>query len=456
MDGLTRGSGKYGYESIQLDTNGIQKSSQVDILVDFEQKKPSDVCGNYTVESFGGSVTSASKIGKGAGFFRGKGGYALKGGDNSIFGVTGRSAGSFLIEFWLCPSIAENGETVLSWRSSRTRNNFPLYQMIMASFINNHLQWEFTNVFNGYTENSGTLKVTCSRTIIPNVWSHHAISFDDTTGLLEYRIDGLLEDIKYVTSNGRETGGYIYTPILGVAADIEICPKYSGKIDDFSILRTSENSHYIGLNCDAYRSTGGRFESEPLLVSRGAVLKRIDAIVSEPAQTDVVMYVRSGDNYFNWNDYEPEWKPVKNHAEIDNVSGKYFQVAAEFYPDGKCEATPSISEIKIVYTEVSAPLPPFTLVAEPGNGQVTLTWAYSVDDTAGGYLLFYGERPGEYLGYEAVQGESPVDVGNVAKVTVKGLKNGKIYYFALASYSKDDRQIVGILSDEVYARPLRK
>ena len=43
-----------------------------------------------------------------------------------------------------------------------------------------------------------------------------------------------------------------------------------------------------------------------------------------------------------------------------------------------------------------------------------------------------------------------------ADVVLTGLKNGKIYYFAVASYSKSDNKIMGILSKEVYARPLRK
>ncbi|MBQ5401191.1 MAG: hypothetical protein IIU15_08260 [Treponema sp.] len=47
-------------------------------------------------------------------------------------------------------------------------------------------------------------------------------------------------------------------------------------------------------------------------------------------------------------------------------------------------------------------------------------------------------------------------MGNVNRVTLDGLKNGKIYYFAVATYSKLDDRIIGVLSKEVYARPLRK
>ena len=455
MDGVVYGTGRYGYESIVLDTNKRVAEDTSDLLLDFEGKLVIDQTGNYTVEENKLLNSTSSKMGKGAGLSRGKGGIRLSGANGSLFGSTG-STGSFLIEFWLCPSIAENGEMVFSWRSSRTEDNYPLYQMISAGFYNNHLQWRFTNVFQDYRQNGGLIELASYKTMIPNVWTHHSISYDQDSGLLEYRIDGKLEDMKYVTTNGKEMGGYIYSPILGVPADIEICPSYTGRIDDFHIQRKSESASSTALRYDSYKKDGGRFVTEPILVGLSSVLQKIDAITTEPAQTDVVLYARAGDNYFNWTETEPAWVPVTNHQQIENVKGKYFQVAVDLYTDGNGSKTPSVTQLDLHYTEASAPLPPFTLIAEPGNGQVTLTWSYSVDDSAGGYYVYYGERPGEYLGREAVQGASPVNVGNTAKVTISGLKNGKIYYFAVATYSNQDERIVGSLSKEVYARPLRK
>ncbi|MBQ2553348.1 MAG: hypothetical protein II563_10965 [Treponema sp.] len=454
MDGVTVGSGRYGYDCIQLDTNNRRVADTTDLLLDFEDGSFGDTAGKYTVRSNKFQRSQSAKMGKGSGLSRGDGGMRISGGRDTIFGKSGLT-GSFIIEFWLNPSVADNGEVVLSWRSSRTENGWPLYQMIYASFFNNRLRWEFTNVFNGYKDNGGEISLSGYKIIVPNVWSHHSISYNDDTGLLEYRIDGRLEDMKYLTTNGRENGS-IYSPYLGVVADLEICPSYTGRIDDFHIQRSAESSTASSLRYDSYKSTGGRFVTEPLLVSRCAILNRIDAITNEPAQTDVVMYVRSGDNYFSWTDNEPEWIPVDNHKTIENVSGMYFQVAVDLYPDGGGSKTPSVTQLDLHFTEHLSPLPPFTLVAEPGNGQVTLTWSYSVDDDAGGYYIYYGERPGEYLGREAYKGDSPINVGNVNKVTLNGLKNGKIYYFAVATYSKLDDRIIGVLSKEVYARPLRK
>lgn len=455
MNGVVKGKGRFGYDCIQLDTNSRTLTDKTDLLIDFESERSVDVAGNYTVVENNIIRSDSSIMGKGAGVARGTGGLRLSGKMGSLFGTPG-TPGSFLIEFWLRPSIAENGEIVFSWRSSRTIGNYPLYQMIGASFLNNHLEWKFTNVFNGYAEHGGEISLSSYRTIIPGVWAHHSLSYNAETGLLEYRIDGVLEALMYVTTNGHEQGGSLYSPILGVVADIDICPSFTGGIDDFHIQRTSASESFNSLRYDPYKKDGGRFETKPILISTGATLQHIDAIISEPPQTAVVMYVRSGDNYFNWTDSYPEWRPVKNHAQLEDVSGLYFQIAVDLYPDGSGENSPSVTQIDVSYTEVPLPLPPFTVRAESGDGQVKLTWSFSVDDTAAGYYVFYGERPGEYLGGEAVQGTSPLNVQNVNSCTITGLKNGKIYYFAVASYSKLDGRIMGPLSKEVYARPLKR
>ena len=157
MDGLAYGKGRFGYTSIELATNsrsvdrGSDAGSQpaTDLLLDFEEVDGSfsDRTGNYSVAEKSFVSSSKVKMGKHAAMSRGNGGITLSGSPDSLFGSSG-SKGSFLIEFWLCPSIAENGEIVFSWRSSRMENDYLLYQMISASFFSNHLRWEFINVFN--------------------------------------------------------------------------------------------------------------------------------------------------------------------------------------------------------------------------------------------------------------------------------------------------------------------
>ncbi|HSV56850.1 MAG TPA: fibronectin type III domain-containing protein, partial [Magnetospirillaceae bacterium] len=63
--------------------------------------------------------------------------------------------------------------------------------------------------------------------------------------------------------------------------------------------------------------------------------------------------------------------------------------------------------------------------------------------------------PGEYHGTDADQGRSPLDVGNVTSVTLTGLRNGRLYYFAVTSYDAVLPRRPGEFSREVSARPSR-
>lgn len=454
MENLTFAKGRFGYDSLELKRNSAQRNSETDLLLDFEDSQIQDSAHNYEIVSNSSIRKEYKFMGDYISIFQGKGGISLRGNQNAIFGKSGLT-GSFLIEFWLNPSIVENGEILLSWRSSRTVANYPLYQMIRSSFQNNHLVWNFTNVFNGYTENGGEISLQSYRTIIPNKWAHHELRFNEETGFLEYRIDGRLEDLRYVTTNQKERGGSVYQMELGVVANLEICPLFNGFLDDFRIQKGTKSESAELLRYDLYKNQSGRFESEPILISQGASLNYIEAIVDEKPQTDIAFYVRSGDNFYNWTDDFPFWKKVNLNEQVQDVNGFYFQVAADFFPDGNGDESPSITEISLIYTEFEPPLPPYQVFASAGNGEVTLNWTYSVDSSAQGYLVFYGERPGEYLGQVAVQGSSPIDVGNKNSFTLTGLKNGKIYYFVIASYFEKNNKIVGDFSKEVYARPMR-
>lgn len=452
MDSVEFGTGRFGYESVLLSNDEHRVTDDTDLLISFEDGTVTDASGNYSVAMNNLDISGKTVMGNAAGLSRGKEiGLRLHGSKNSIFGGAGLT-GSFVIEFWLCPSLAESGEQFFSWRSSRNVGAIPLYQDIRASFFNNHVEWVFNNIFGSGNKVESEVIITSSDSIIPQKWARHQISYDDETGLIEYRIDGKIQAVRYVTSTQRESGE-VFNARLGVPADIEICTKYSGLIDEICISRTS----HAAITQDFYARKGGRFESMPLESSGfNSTVTDLRAIYSTPRETDVAFYVRGGDNFYEWTDEYPQWISVTPGEQIRGVSGKYFQVAADLFPDGKGMETPSVSEIVLSYIETTPPLPPTTLKASAGNGTVDLSWAASVDFSVGGYIIYYGEHPGEYLGSVAVEGASPINVGDVLNYRLTGLKNGNIYYFAVAAYSSLDERIVGVLSKEVYARPLRK
>ncbi|MBQ9205472.1 MAG: fibronectin type III domain-containing protein [Treponema sp.] len=447
-------NGQFGYDALELSTHSVVTDSSTDLLLTFdEEKKVRDATGHYSVTQNNLVYTADSVKGGGAAMSRGiQKGVTLTGSSSALFGKSG-FIGSFTIEFWLCPSLAENGETVLSWRSSLNDDVRSEYQMISASFFNNHLEWTFNNIFIGFRNSE--IHISGYNTIVPQKWSRHTISFDDETGLLEYLVDGRTESLAFITMSGHENGTVCY-PVLGVKAAIELCPDYVGKIDNVKIERgahSRKNSDIFLTGNEKYKADGGRFMTKPILVSQAAVFNQIDALMSVPSQTDIRFYIRSGDNCYGWTEDKPEWKEIVPGEQISDVKGMYFQLAASLLPDGAGSRSPKLSEIVVKYDEQNEPLPPFSVVATPGDGSVTISWSFSVDDNAGGYYVYYGNRPGEYLGRTAVEGSSPVNVGEKNSITLTGLENGRIYYFAVSAYSRVDGRINGTLSKEVFARP---
>lgn len=452
-DSIVSGTGRFGYESLLLATASSRLSPETDMLLSFENNEVSDAAENYTVINQNMDFSTKAVMGKGAAMNRGgsSNGIRLRGSKNSLFGSAGLT-GSFVIEFWLCPSISENGEQFFNWRSSRILNDHSMYQIIRGSFFNNHIEWVFDNIFGTEENVLDEIILTSVSSIIPQKWALHTLSYDDQTGLLEYRINGTLEAVTYVTDNRKESGE-VRNAMFGVPADLELCSQYNGLIDDVQITRESYTEHRRSL----FSLRGGRFESQPLeTIGFHSTLVSLNAVTTIPAETDIAFYVRGGDNFYEWTPEEPAWVPIIPGQKINGVQGKYFQIAAELYPDGNGIKSPSVSEIMLQYIETVPPLPPASVRAVSGNGYVDLTWSSSVDFSVGGYTVYYGERPGEYLGSIAVEGNSPLDVGNVQSCRLSGLTNGRIYYFAVSAYSSQDTRISGVLSKEVYARPLRK
>ena len=339
-EGVTFGTGRFGYEAVELSTNARAITSDTDLLLDLESFD--DKSGHFAAQSNSLLRSPKAVMGHYSALSRGNGkGLVLRAGPETFVGRQG-GTGSWTIEFWLCPAIAENGEKVFEWHSSRIVNNYVSFQRIEACFFNNRMQWNFTNVFDGYTDNNGEVTLLSYSALIPNKWSHHEISYDEESGLLECKIDSRVEALKYITEGGRE-GKTIDQPVLGEVAPISIAPAYTGCVDDFRILsRVIDSSQPKNLNYDKYKIDGGRFESMPIMVNPASVMDSLEIVDSVPPQTEVRYYVRAGDNFYNWNDpvKAPKWIRVKSGQSIKGVKGRYFQIAADLFPDGAGRATP--------------------------------------------------------------------------------------------------------------------
>ncbi len=451
-------TGIEGYDSWQLAERQATVSGYTDVLITFNDRYFHDMAGNYQVilpepDAFIGVQTS-ERHGESI-LFRGNGGITLKGGKNALFGKQGLT-GSFTVSFWLKPGAVDSGEQIISWHSSRNLSNYSLYQMIIASFEHNHLTWMFTNVFDQYSDENNTVELQGKSILIPNQWSYHQLVYHSDTGLIEYLVDGRIEDMKFVTDSGRETGT-IYPVHLGVVADLDICSSYTGYLDDFSILNAAiDTQNRQGDLFDRFEKSGefvtGIFE----IAREGCKIASVQAVEQVPDFTDTGYYIRWSEQPYGWTDSNPEWHEIaqgESLLPLQDGYKKYYQLKARLYSDGNAQYTPVVTGFSIDYQTRESLTAPYNCTAEAENGAVTLRWKAAPSEGVGSYLVYYGERPGEYLGTCAIEGESPIQLGNVTTATIHGLKNGTVYYFAVCARSEEEPIVTGPLSAEVAARP---
>lgn len=370
--------------------------------------------------------------------------------------AAGRRLEDFSLEFWLFPANLENGEQLFSWtaarRSARKEN---LAQRIRSQVTRNRVEWTFLEFFASPDDSRRVAPDLSARTsLLPRVWSHHLIRFDASSGLLEYYMDGKLEDTAYATSSGRE-GAEVFTPLTGSGGTMILGGRYTGLMDEFRIYAKQVRDPGVM----KYPLAGGRGISRVLdLGTTNAELLRLEARAALPGDdgSTVRYFLRAADAPYAWKEDDAGWVPVESGTPTGGrIRGRYAQVAVDLYPGNQGETSPLVDEIRVFYKPDLPPPPPVYVAVAAADQAVELSWRGVADQDLGGYLVYYGTGKGDYFGTDAMLGVSPIDVGRRTSLRIDGLRNGTLYYFSIAAYDRADTPHIGEFSREVFARPLR-
>lgn len=443
---------------------------ETDLLLPFDEGRADDEAGRWTRDPGGPAFDSGrARLGSGAASFNGPASaLQLRPGPRALL-AQGSRFRDFSLEFWLYPADAENGEALLMWQSLRKSGKEVLSQQLSCLIASGRLSWSFYGFFvppEGAYRGAGIFPETtrfnlaARDPLIPRTWSHHLIRFDGDTGLLEYLVDGRPEAMAYVTSTGHE-GGTVFEPAVGGASPLILAPDYSGLIDELRIERSFVEAPRL-------RPYG----RDPALVLSPVVdlgyshsrLLGVEVEAKTPGSSSIELSYRIADEAAAWKLDSPAWTPLRpGQALPPGALGRYVQVRAELYADGTGTVSPSLSSLTFRFEPDPPPPAPAKVLAIPHDGSIELRWTRVPAADLAGYLVYYGDNPGEYLGGEALEGPSPVDAGNNLSITLSGLDNGRLYFFAIASYDSPGLRASGGLptaragstSVEVAARPSR-
>lgn len=453
LTNMIKKQGKWGSLDLVLDDAEDHISRDTDLLLYFNSTHLIDETGNYTISGKQIMInTNDSVSGGGSGLFeRNKYTLSLKATPGALF-YSGTLWGNFTLQFWMKPLTLSDSEIILSWTGSRLFDKQILDQSIRCILSGRKLKWEFKNFFFPPSGKGYRIEFTGITSLLPREWHHHMIRFNSTKGLLEYFVDGFPEAVQYTTEAHRDRGD-VCLPFIGdlLPGELKIGEYFTGLIDEFSITGDYIDEPSLGRFSGKKGSGFTRvFDTK----HTGSFLKKINAVYSRPEETEIYFYYRTADVLHLWNDLGSEWIQFQPGESFNaDTRGRYIQLLVEFFPDGAQTSSPVLSSITIVYEPDLPPPPPPGVVAVPGNQRVTLFWKrVNLRDVAG-YEIYYGERPGSYNGRVSLQGESPINAGNVTEFEITGLENGRIYYFTVVAYDNSPIPHQSVFSKEVHARP---
>ena len=447
-DGAVLRKGFRGAKDYVVADSSYAADPTVDLLLHFDAPSDKDDTGRWTLSP--GKAFSlhsdGALLGAGAASFRGPDSVlSLEPGPGSLF-AKGSSFRDFSVEFWLFPANADNGEVIPLWQSLRKLPSGVLPQQLSCVVSGGRLLWSFSGFFcrpGGAkpAEADSRIELRGRNALVPRAWSHHLLRFDGDTGLLEYLVNGRPEATAYATASGHE-GGTVFEPAIGATAPLKFCPEYSGLADELRISRRFVEDPKLR-----------PFGSDPSLVVSPVAdlhygnsrLVAVDAEYKAPGTSSVEFAYRIADSWAAWRSGDASWTPLRPGERLpETAKGRYVQVKAELYPDGTGKISPALSSITLRYEPDPPPPAPARLVAYPKDGAVELHWTRVPEADLAGYLVYYGERPGEYFGAGADQGPSPIDAGNTTTLTLTGIPNGRLLYFVVAAYDSGPDPDAGI------------
>jgi len=444
--------GEGSYTNLGLKSTGYIVDKFTDLLLHFDNSNIIDESSHYKIITNIKSTGQTKKIGQGSGVFRGKdNSITLYPESGSIFSG-GDILDNFSLEFWLNPSAYSENPVIISYQGSvRNIEGDLVPQELSCSIKDRRLIWKLKNIF--YRDGDETeIVLTSLLPIIPESWHHHLLRFNGNTGVIEYLVDGNLEDVKYASKTEAEDGSIFY-PLLSVNKNskLSIGKDYIGYMDELRISKAFIQSPIL----NRYQGISGILQSQIIDFGRSdSILKKISIDSEIPEDSAIFFYYNLSNNLEDLIDNNNWINFLPSELLLSENKGRYFSFKMELQTNSNQQQTPLISKVIISYQENTPPIAPILLKASGIDSSITLSWQELSEHDIEGYLIYYGSKTGVYFGSEALEGESPLVIKGKknTKITIHGLNNSQLYHFSIAAYDGAGIDYPGELSEEISSR----
>ncbi|WP_300711034.1 fibronectin type III domain-containing protein [uncultured Brachyspira sp.] len=354
---------------------------------------------------------------------------------------------SFTLEFYLNPYSVRMNSQVLSKMAIYNDNGVTKYSGIRANIINGRLVWQFNNLFsyNGIYTN---ITLSEGEYLKENECRHHSVSFDASTGKLVKYIDGLEEQVVYLTSTGDKMG----SPYIIEFENIKLDPMYLGQgfigaIESFYFTP----SYKQNFNLYRYAANGDIVSKVIDFQNNDTFIDAINYAGNFTNGSNIDLYYRISDYYFSPDDNNIAWeKLLYNTNIISSSSTRYIQIRAVLNSNADRNITPVLNNVSIVYHHAKLPQVPINLTAVSADANsIILRWEGSHENISG-YKIYYGTKSGVYNDAK----HTPIIIGKQNEYLIEGLSENEVYYFTITAIGGEGGNSESSFSKEVYARPV--
>ncbi|QEN09061.1 hypothetical protein EXM22_14075 [Oceanispirochaeta crateris] len=456
LNNLKTTPGRAGFQDLVLRRSELSSDDEItDILLPFNKDESLDHSGNYIILENPEYSDRYFKSGSGAATFDRDSSLVLKAVKDEALFAPFSNWEDFSIEFWLYPANPREGEEILQWKGLGREGNDIYSQEILCHFINRKLVWSFKNIFQLPDSPESHYEIS-GDPVLPRQWNHHMLRYDSKTGMLEYLINGEPSAIIYTTDTGNESNT-VFTPRIGEApGEVIIGSGFTGFMDEFRIEKIFNENR----STNRYDLSGFGVSSVIDLEFSDSRLNSLNSIESSPGDSAVFPYYQITNSLLEAENLvksfkgektilseNSQWRPFSDIDEKSN--GRYLILSFLLFPDMKSDISPGLSFLEIDYTPSLPPLPPAYITATKDvSGGLRLEWSPSATPEVEGYLIFFGEKPGEYI-YPG----SPLKIEKENYTLVDGLSPFKQYFFAIKSYTGTGNQRYSDFSKEISIRP---